>query len=85
MIEELKDEIKSVKKHWNMIKKTEYCNEILEVEGELRWEFTESTFVDVSLRDYLIYINKPQEEMTWMRVGFINTYCNRNSKLWEDI
>lgn len=76
MIDKIKNKIKDTKKYWREIKKTDYYKEKFHsFKGDLYTYSDNDEFVDISLRNFLIYINKPKESITWMRIGFINTYC----------
>lgn len=85
MIGEFRKKLNQLKKQWNEIKKTEYFQNNLEYNfslkeeyGELIYDVNDNDFVNKSFRDFLIYANKPIEDVPWMRIGFINEYCAWN-------
>lgn len=77
MIKKIKQDINALKKEWDKIKLTKYYEEKNDLfTGDMRRYSDDSRILDIALRDYLIYLNKPNENINWMRIGFINTYCD---------
>lgn len=92
MLNLLKKDLNYIRKKWDVIGKSHYYDDIFEIYVDddvygMRFCNTlgAKSLFNESLSDFLIYLNKPTEEISWMRIGFINDFFDWDCTSYSDL